>query len=58
MYIGDYKYCERVIKKNRKFKKFKNYFKNLKSKKYKNLIKSKTFLRWQQEYPFVSGNFN
>ena len=57
MYIGDYKYCERAIKKNKKLKKYKNYFKNLKSKKYKNLIKSKIFLRWQQEYPFVSSNF-
>jgi len=58
MHLGDYKYCEGEIKKNKKLYKFKNYLKELKSKKYKNLIKTKSFLRWQEEYPFVGSNFN
>lgn len=58
MYIGDYKYCEREMKKNKKLLKFKNSLKELKSKKYKNLIKTKSFLRWQEEYSFVGSNLN
>lgn len=56
LYIGDYKYCERSMKNNRQLSKYKNYLNYLKSNKYKNLIKSSSFLRWQEEYSFTKTN--
>ncbi len=57
--LGDYKFCERMIKKNKRFIKFKNYLNGLNKKKCDNLIKSNPLKtpNWREEYSFTKNNF-
>ncbi len=53
MNMGDYKFCERAIKNDSSFHKYKSHFQDIQNNEYKNLIKSNAEVRWQDEYSFV-----
>ena len=59
MNLGDYKHCARLVKKNKRLSKFKNYLNSLNKKKCNNLIRSKPLEtpNWREEYSFTKNNF-